>query len=200
MPRLIFAALAAVLSAHAVAAQQVPGRDLLEFPVGALAEPRASTTRMPGGLWNPAAAALSPSTRAAFGLAGVTTPQEQGVQVQMVAAEYLVKPTVTASLSFVQASVSDILKTETDPQSLGAEIRYGTSLLSAAAAARRSNLTFGVATRYRWAELDTEHSGVLSIDGGAIADHVGGTPARIAVSTFLFSPSRKREAATYLAA
>jgi hypothetical protein len=116
----------------------------------------------------------------------------------MVAAEYRFMPTTTASLSYAQASVSDIFRTDTDPQTLGGEIRYATSLLSAGVAATpRRDITLGVAARYRWAAADTARTGVLSIDAGAVADHVLGTPLRVALSTFLLSPSRSRELATY---
>ena len=200
MSRFIFAALASVGLTNAAAAQEVPGRDLLDFPLGVLAEARALSSQMPGGLWNPAAAVLSPSDRGALGFAGITTPQEQGVRLEMVAAEYRVRPSVTASLSFADASVSDIFKTETDPQSLGAGVPYGTSLLSGGLAWRRANLSVGAAARYRWASLDSEHSGVMSFDGGAILDGEARVPLRVALSTVLLSPSRHREAAPYLAA
>jgi hypothetical protein len=104
-------------------------------------------------------------------------------------------------LSYAQASVADILRTTTDPLTLGGEIRYATSLLSAGVAASPTrDITFGIAARYRWAAVDTTRNGVMSLDAGAIVDHVAGTPLRIAVSSFLFSPSRSREAATYEAA
>jgi hypothetical protein len=200
MSRFIFAASASIVLTSAAAAQQVPGRDLLEFPLGILAEAPALSSQMSGGLWNPATSTLGPSQRAAVSFAGLTTPQEQGVRLEMVGAEFRVRPSVTANMSFAQASVSDILKTETDPQSLGGEIPYGTMLLSAGAATTRRNLSVGVTGRYRWGSLDTDHSGAFALDAGAVADRVVGTPVRLAVSTFLFSPTHKTDEATYLAA
>jgi hypothetical protein len=200
MSRLIFAALASAVLSSAAAAQQVPGRDLLEFPLGVLAEAKPLSMQMVAGLWNPATSALSSSERAALGFAGLTTPQEQGVQLEMVGAEYRVRPAWTASLSFANSSVSDILKTETDPQTIGGEIPYGTSLLSLGLATRRRTFDFGVDARYRWAALDTERAGVFSLDAGAILDSVAHTPLRVAASTFLFSPWRQKESATYSAA
>lgn len=200
MSRLIFAAVVSAVLTTAVAAQQVPGRDLLEFPLGTLAEPQALSSAMIAGLWNPANSALSSPDRAAFGFAGLTTPQEQGVQLEMVGAEYRLSAPLTANLSFADASVSDILRTETDPQTLGGSIPYGTSLLSAGLAGQRRTLRVGVAARYRWATLDADHSGVVTVDAGAVLDSVAHTPVRIAASTFLFSPERSREDATYFAA
>lgn len=200
MSRLIFVALASFVVTTAAAAQQVPGRDLLEFPLGLLAEAPALSTRMAAGLWNPAASALTGNRKLDFGLAGLSTPQEQGVQLDMAGIAYRVRPNLTGSLSFAQASVADILRTDADPTSLGDEIPYGTTLLSAGLATSRGNSSFGLAARYRWGALDTDRSGVLSVDAGAIVDRVGGTPVRVAVSTFLLSPSPSKEAASYLAA
>ena len=200
MPRLIFAMLVSIAVTGVGAAQQVPGRDLLEFPLGLLAESPALSSQMTGSLWNPATSALAPTQRAQFGFAGLTTPREQGVRLEMVAGSYQVRPGITGSLSFAQASVSDILKTETDPQSLGGDIPYGTTLVSAGISTHRRNTAFGMAVRYRWGSLDTEHSGTFALDGGVIVDRVAGSPLRIAVSTFLFSPARTQEDATYFAA
>ena len=198
MSRFIFAALTsiavtAVLSPSQASAQRVPGRDLLDFPLGLLAEAPALSTQMAGGLWNPATSALAAATRAEFGFAGLTTPQEQGVRLDMLAAAYKLKPNITGSVSLAQASVSDILRTETDPQSLGAEIPYSTTLLSIGAATTRKNVTFGVSARYRWGTADTEHSGAFALDGGVIVDRVARTPIRFAASTFLFNPSSSVE-------
>ena len=209
MSRFIFAALTSVavttvlsvMSAADANAQRVAGRDLLDFPLGLLAEAPALSDRMAAGLWNPATSSLTSSTRAEFGFAGLTTPQELGVRLEMLAAAFKLKPNLTGSVSIAQASVADILRTDTDPQSLpGAEIPYSTTLLSVGAATTRKNVTFGVAARYRWGTADTEHSGAFAIDGGVIVDHVARTPVRLAVSTFLFNPSTASSEASYFAA
>jgi hypothetical protein len=206
MSRFIFAALtsvtvlSAVFSADRAQAQRVAGRDLLEFPLGLLAEAPALSEQMVGGLWNPATAALARPTRAEFGFAGLTTPQELGVQLEMLAAAYQIKPNFTGSLSIVQASVSDILRTDTDPQSIGAELPYSTTLLSLGAATTQKGATFGLTARYRWGTADTEHSGAFALDGGVIIDRVARTPIRLAASTFLFNPSSSSNEASYFAA
>ncbi|HEY4129568.1 MAG TPA: hypothetical protein VGM50_03075, partial [Gemmatimonadaceae bacterium] len=204
MSRFTFAVLVSAVVASAsspVAAQQVPGRDLLEFPIGLLAEAPPLSSRMAGGLWNPAASALGSDARGEIGFAGLTTSKDQGVSLEMLAGEYRFRPSTTFSLTYTQASVSDIFRTDTDPQTLPGEIHYATSLLSGGLATKiRPDITVGVAARYRWAAIDTANTGVLSVDAGAIVDHVAGTPLRVALSTFLFSPSRSREAATYEAA
>jgi len=206
MSRFIFAALTsaavfgAVFSADCAQAQRVAGRDLLDFPLGLLAEAPALSKQMVGGLWNPATSAIFGTTRADFGFAGLTTPQELGVQLEMLAAAYQIKPNLTGSLSITQASVSDILRTDTDPQSLGAELPYSTTLLSIGAATTQKGATFGLMGRYRWGTADTDHSGTFALDGGVVVNGVAGTPVRLAASTFLFNPSSSSNEASYFAA
>jgi hypothetical protein len=198
MTRFIFAALG-VMWVRGAAAQQVPARDLLEFPLGLAAEAAGLSSRMPAALWNPAATALSRTVRGEFGFAGLATPQDQGVQLDMLGASYRIHR-ITAALSYVQASVNDIIRTESDPQSFPGEISYGTTMLSGGAAGTWGDVSLGAAARYRRGTLDAGHRGAFSLDGGLIVNRVARTPARISVSTFLFSPWNNREAASYLAA
>jgi hypothetical protein len=199
MSRFIFAALASFALAAAAAAQHVPGRDLLGFPLGLIADAPPLSSQMTGGLWNPANIAIRSAIRGEIGIAGLTTPQEQGVRLIMLGGSYKIRPTITASFSYAQASVSDLLRTDSDPTSVGGELPYGISLLSAGAAMTRSNLTVGAALRYQYGTVITEHRSAIGLDGGAILDRVAGTPLRLAVSTFLLTPSSANEA-TYLAA
>jgi len=165
-----------------------------------LAEAPALSVQMAGGLWNPATSALHAPTRAEFGVAGLTTPQELGVKLDMVAAAYQLRHNFTGSFSIAQASVADILRTETDPTSRGGEIPYSTTLFSLGAATTRKNVTLGLSTRYRLGTADADHAGTFAVDGGLIVDRVAGTPLRLAASTFLFNPSSSSNEATYLAA
>ncbi|HXT18841.1 MAG TPA: hypothetical protein VN706_24665 [Gemmatimonadaceae bacterium] len=197
MSRFIFAIAAFVGLTSAAVAQQVPGRDLLEFPLGLLADSPPLSRTMPGGFWNPANGALNPGDHAAIGFSGLTTPQEQGIRLQMIGGELRVSPTLTATMTFANASVSDIIRTATDPQSLG-EIPYGTSVVSGGLSARQHNISYGAALRYRWATLDLSHSHSLALDGGVSVDGVAGTPVRLAASTFLFSVNHGRETPTYM--
>jgi hypothetical protein len=103
-------------------------------------------------------------------------------------------------VSAAEASVADILLTETDPQSLGSEIPYGTRVVSTGLSGIRGNTRFGLSARYRDGVLDTDHSSGFSLDAGVVVDRVVGTPVRIAASTFLLTPWRKSQEATYMAA
>jgi hypothetical protein len=202
MCRMMFAAMVSLvlLGARGVEAQRVAGRDLLEFPLGVLAEAPALSDLMIGGLWNPASAMLHPAARAAFGVAGLTTPQDVGVRLEMIAGSYRIKPRITGTLSVADAAVSDILRTETDPTTIGGEIPYGTTVVSAGLATAYKTATFGLATRYRWGNADRDRSGAFGVDAGAVVDRVAHTPIRIAVSTFLLSPSSTSDASYFAAA
>jgi hypothetical protein len=197
MSRFIFAALGSIILAGPAAAQQVPGRDLFEFPLGLLAEPAALSTQMIASIWNPATGQLPVGRRAAFGIAELYSPQEQGVRLGMIGAAYAVRPNVTASVSIASAWVTDLLRTETDPQSLGGEIPYSSTLLSLGVSAMRSGLTLGLAGRYWSSSSDDQHAGTGALDAGAVFDRVAGTPLRIAASTFLLTPQHSNDNASY---
>jgi hypothetical protein len=201
MCRKVFAAMVsiALLGSRGATAQRVAGRDLLEFPLGILAEAPPLSDQMTGSLWNPASAMLRPATRASIGFAGLTTPQDVGVRLEMIAGSYRLKPNVTGSLSVAEASVSDILRTDTDPTTLGNEIPYGTTVVSATVATVYKAATLGLSTRYRWGNADRDHSSAFAVDAGAVVDGIIRTPIRVAVSTFLLSPSGTADA-SYLAA
>lgn len=200
MSRFIFAALGWICTAGAAAAQQVPGRDLLEFPVGLLAEAGPLSALMPAGLWNPAAAALPVGTRGAFGFAALTSPQDLGVGLDLIAGSYRVRQNLTASLSITTASVSDVLRTDSDPTSIGPEIEYSTTLFSTGLAMSSGGVSYGVAARLRRGTADRERGTELALDGGMVWDRVAGTPLRIAASTFLFGIAPDREATYAVAA
>ena len=200
MSRFIFAALGSLSLACAAAAQQVPGRDLLEFPVGVLAEAPPLSSQMTGGLWNPATAALRNPRRAAFGFASLSSPQDLGVRVNLLAGAYNVRPNLTAIASITSASVSDILRTETNPQSIGAEIDYGTTMFSAGLATAQKSFSFGVNARYRKGTSDDERNSAFYTDAGFVVNDIAGVPIRIAASTFLFAPWNESHEATYFAA
>jgi hypothetical protein len=197
MSRFMFAALGSIVLAGSAAAQQVPGRDLFEFPIGLLAEPAALSSQMPATLWNPAAAALVAPRRAAFGLAELYSPQDQGVRLSMFGASYAPRPNFTATASIASASVSDLLRTETDPTSLGGEIPYSSTLMSLGVATATRWVTLGLAGRYRYGAADADRASTFAVDAGAVVDHVAGTPVRFAASTFLFKPTSHNDDASY---
>jgi hypothetical protein len=115
----------------------------------------------------------------------------------MFGASYAPRPNVTATASVASASVADLLRTETDPQSLGGEIPYSSTLVSLGVARSTRWVTLGVAARYRYGAADADRASTFATDVGAVFDHVAGTPVRFAASTFLFKPSTHNSDASY---
>ncbi len=181
-------------------AQEVPARDLLDFPIGAIAEPSALAIRFPSGLWNPAAISLPQTTKLELGISALNSPIDLGVSAQLLAASLRVPHDAVVTASFVRATVTDLVRTATDPQSVGSEIPYGTTVFSLGISRRFAGITAGLATRVRTGTVDYIQRTAVSIDGGIVVDRVLGTPLRFAASTFLLSPERSRERPTLLGA
>lgn len=200
MRRLALAAVIGCLVAPSAAAQAVPGRDLLGFPVGALADPAVLATQLGDGLWNPAAIFLPDSARARVAAAALDTPSDQGVGVQLLGASVRLPGDVVAGFGVAHGSVRDIYRTATDPSTIGGEVPYSTTLYSLAVAHRENHLVIGVAARFRQGRLDDETRGALGADAGVLASDVLVPGLRVAVSTFLWRPAvAAQDEATYSA-
>lgn len=198
MRRLIFPVVLATGLSLPASAQSVPGRDLLDFPIGALAEAPVLAGLGGTGLWNPALAALDPAVRVRASAAALMAPQDQGVSVQLLSVSGRLPRDATVEFSIVRASVNDLVRTETDPQSIGGEISYATTLVSLGVSRRRGPVALGLAVRRRSGELDGETDAALGLDAGALADGLWGRDVRIAASTFLWGPGNSRtERPTY---
>jgi hypothetical protein len=196
----IFGVLVATLgaappAAAALGAQEVPGRDLLLFPLGTLAEPQALATAAGLGLWNPAASALDDSSRARGTVAALTSPADQGVSMQLVEVAARVPASVTVSLSVLRGAVGGLIRTEDSPIGAG-EIPYGTWLFSAGISRRQERVTVGLAARHRVGRLDGQRHGALGMDAGVLAERLFGVDARLAVASFLWRPASAAEART----
>ena len=178
----------ALLLAAPAGAQRVPGRELLDFPLGALAEPPviASTDV---ALWNPANIIPARGNRGRIGFASVQTPTDLAISVVGFSASMALPRDLAAALSLVRGSVSDVPRTTTDPSTLAGDVPYNTTMLSAGFARRTENVTAGIALRYRMGTVDNESRGALGVDGGLLADSLIGLPVRGALSTFLWRPA-----------
>ena len=186
MRRLIFAALVHVGALRAAHAQRVPARDLLDLPVGTLAEPAALATTVGDGFWNPATIILPGDTRARGALSALTTSAAQGIGAQTLSAAVGVASQVTVGLGVVRATLRDLQRTSTDPQTLG-DIPYNTTVASATVARRWRWIAAGAALRYRTGELDTRRRDALGIDAGAVGRVPLGNDWRLAVSSYLWT-------------
>jgi hypothetical protein len=203
MRRLIFTTLWCGSFSTRAPAQAVPGRDLLDFPVGTVAEAPAIARLAADGLWNPAAATMPNDTRIRASAAALVTPPDQGVSAHMLAGAVALPRGLTGAITVVRASVNDIVRTGSDPQSVGGDIPYHTTLYSAVVARRtREFLSAGVAVRYRTGRMDGDSDGALGVDGGVLAEGMLGRDVRVGVSSFLWRPgsSATEERTTFSAA
>jgi len=169
----------------------VPARDLWEFPLGAVFEPPAVAVEPGGGLWNPATLVLASDVRYRLGVASLTSGPDQGVDGQLISGSWRRRTGVTYGLSIARAAVSGLVRTETDPQSVGS-IAYVSTLVSLGAArALHPNVDAGVAVRWRYGRADTERRDAIAADFGVVAHDLPFRAARVAVSSFLWRPGRE---------
>jgi hypothetical protein len=167
---------------------EIPGRDLLTFPIGLVAEAAALGTTGGSGLWNPATALLPDGSRWRLSASAMNAPSDIAVSAQLFSVDGTWRGT-TLGLSVARAGVADVVRTDTDPQSIGNAIPYGTLVVSAVAARRiMPKLTVGLAVRERSGSLDDVSRSGVSLDVGAVVDHLTDRDVRVAASTFLLSP------------
>lgn len=184
------------------AAQDIPGRDLLEFPLGSLAEGGALSLSSGDGFRNPAAVLLPAARRARFTISSLTTGADQGVAGQILAVAYQGPRETTLGLAVARAAVSGIVRTETDPQSIGGAVPYGTLVVSAHAARRTAGrATVGAALRWQRGELDLDQRSAVGIDAGVVVADLLGIDGRVALASFLWRPgTRSRDGAAFTGA
>ena len=201
MRRLAVLSVILALSARSLAAQLVPGRDLLAFPLGLTAEAPALGATAGFGIWNAASVAIPSGSRLRMAVGTMSAPVDVAVSAQLATVAARLGDGTTVGLSVVSASVADLIRTESNPQSVGDEIPYSTTLLSALAAREIGVVTVGTALRLRTGHADSERRSAVSVDVGATSRGLGRRDVRVAASTFLASPSgRRRERMAVLAA
>jgi hypothetical protein len=171
------------------AAQEVPGRDLLHFPLGTMERPSALRGGIGDGLANPATIVLDSGVRAFVGAAALQTPADQGVSAQLLAASMALPQRITVGLSIAHFAVDDIFRTETDPTTFG-EVAYGTTVYSATVAQRHNALvSSGVALRYRHGKAEREARGAIGLDAGVLLDGLPYRDASVGVASFMWRPA-----------
>jgi len=94
------------------------------------------------------------------------------------------------------AGVSDLIRTDQDPNSVGDPIPFSSRIVSGIIAVERGPLTVGAAVRRRSGTVDVLTGSVTSVDFGATIDRPRGLPFRAALSSFLLSRSRDLERAS----
>ncbi len=188
MRRLAILSATLALVARPLVAQGVPGRDLLAFPLGLTAEAPALGTTAGFGLWNPANVAVPAGSRLRLAVGTMSAPVDVAVSAQLATVAMRLGNGTTVGLSLVSASVADLIRTESDPHSLGDEIPYSTSVVSLLAARRLGAMTLGAAVRVRSGRLDNEHRRDVSMDVGVLSRGLGRRDVRLAAATFLARP------------
>lgn len=176
-----------VLLPGSLAAQLVPGRDLLAFPLGLTTEAPALGTTAGFGLWNPASVMVPDGSRARLAVGTMSAPVDVAVTAQLATVAGRWRDGTTVAIGIAHAAVNDLLRTDSDPQSIGDEIQYATTLVSLMAARPLGPVTLGAALRVRAGRLDNIARHALSMDVGVISRGVGSRDVRLAASTFLAS-------------
>ena len=189
MRRLIFALLLCGTVSASASAQRVPGRDLLEYQLGTGGDAAAIASETGDGVWNPATLMLPVGARARLAAGALVSAPEQGIDAQLLVASLAIPGGATVGISVLRASVDELVHTETDPQSLGSDIPYNTTLVSIGAAHRFARqLTAGASLRYRQGQMDGVKRGKAGLDVGILLTDLGPLDGRIGLSTFLWRP------------
>jgi hypothetical protein len=97
----------------------------------------------------------------------------------------------TITVSIVRASVSGLVRTDSDPLTIGDAVPYFT-LVGSVGAARRvaPHLTVGAAARVHAGRIDQESVTRAAFDGGFVADGLTRMDIRIAASSYLLTGDR----------
>ena len=183
-----FAAAVAILPIAASEAQRFPGRDLLDFPIGTLAEAPALALDSGDGFQNPAAIRLAEGTRARGTAIALNTGTDRDVSSQLIAVAANLPSRFTVGLSAVHAGISGIAQTADDPQPID-DIPYSTFVVSLTGARESTrHITSGVALRYRTGEVDGVNRSTFGLDGGLLVERLFGLDARFGVSSYMWGP------------
>jgi hypothetical protein len=186
---LSFAALAVGLLASPSEAQRVPGRDLLHYPIGTLAEAPGLALDTGDGFQNPASIQLPPGTRVRGTAIALNTGTDRGVSAQLASVAVALPERITVALSAVHAAINGIGRTVVDPQPIGRDVAYNTFVLSLSGARRSlQHVTSGVAVRFRSGEIDGRRRSTFGLDGGVVAERILGYDARVGISSYLWTP------------
>ena len=184
-----FAAAAAFVLAGPSEAQRVPGRDLLIYPIGTLAEAPSLALDTGDGFQNPAAVRLPDSTKFRGTVVALNTGTDLGISAQLASVAVGLPNEITVGFSAVRASINGIGRTADDPQPIGRDIPYSTLVLSLTGARRSlEHLTSGIAVRYRTGDVEGTRRSTIGLDGGLLADHLFGYDIRLGLSSFLWGP------------
>jgi len=126
-------------------------------------------------------------SRARLAVGTMSAPVDLAVTAQLATVAGRWRDGTTVAVGITHASVNDLLRTDSDPQSIGDEIQYSTTLVSLMAARPLGPVTLGAALRVRGGRLDNIARRAVSMDVGVISRELGPRDVRLAASTFLAS-------------
>ena len=180
-------------------ATAIPGRDLLGFPVGLIAEPAALPGLMGVGLFNPAAALLPAGAKWRIAAGAMSTPADVGASAQAFGASTAWRG-ATVTTSVVRAGVGGLVRTDSDPLTVQNDVVYSTLVASLGVAMRpREHVTVGFALRARSGQMDFDSRSGVALDAGVVAEHLTSLDARIGASSYLLNPwAGPDDAATWI--
>ena len=187
---------ALVIAPRAAAAQAVPGRDLFDFTVGALAEAPALAIESAGGLYNPATLLLAPVGRLRASVAHLNAQGDRGLTGEVLGVEWRARPRLAGALSVARIGLSGIpLTTESPDVMPGMTVAYDSFVFSGGVAYRPvRHIALGGALRYRAGRVDTVRAGRAGADAGIVIDGLlGRHDLRLGASTFLWRPRALRD-------
>ncbi|MBC8086875.1 MAG: hypothetical protein H7Z40_06390 [Phycisphaerae bacterium] len=164
-----------------------------QFPLGAVLEPAALASEAGTGLWNPASVSMAADSRLRVGVAWLSSSVSQGVESFLLGASWRRPSGYTIGVSVARAAVSGLVRTESDPTSVGT-IDYSSSLISATVARQvLPRLTVGLSARYRDGRNDLRKGSAIAGDLGLRMDSLTSRHIRIGLSSFLWRPGRERD-------
>lgn len=173
----------------------VPGRALLDFPLGTLGEVPALAGSA-GGLFNPAAIVVGAPFRLRAAAAHLDAPRDRGASGEVVSVVGA-RGRSALGVGIARMGVSGLERTgDGDTQVLGS-IPYYTYVASLTGAYRiggplGGHVALAAAARYRAAHADTVDGSTSALDVGVLADRLAGkADARVALSTYLWRPGKE---------
>lgn len=180
-------ALFALLDAPAAWGQSAITSDLWRVAAGTLVGPAALTTDGSAPLWTPAYAIPGEGPGAQAVVEAIHAPADAGIGGAIAGFAYRPRGSWTFSALWGRLSISDLVRTETSPEALGAIEAY-TQVVSLGVARTLDGgaLTVGVAARGLSGRLDDRGSSRWTADLGAIyaAGHL-----RLGAATRFFDPT-----------
>jgi hypothetical protein len=198
MRHLTFALAMAVLAPEVAAAQRVPGRDLLQFPVAALDRPSALGTELNDGLGNPASLTTLDGARLRIGAAALQTSEAQAVTAHLLTVSRSLSDRIVVGVTAARWSVEDIASTSASPDASDGDLSYATTMFSLTAARRNTrHVSVGVALRARTGNVAGMRHTAIAVDGGILADSLW-RDAKLGVASFLWRPAQTEDERTAL--